>query len=207
MKGVVFMTTITPNISSVSGVSSANATNLTVQSSKDPRVLDDQELAQWLNKQPKEFFKPENQMLWLLENPYKRYLEVCSADQVKLLFSWLPNHSYYTVTHALSVLNRPERLPLFIELLKSHRIPIQHAGQKHDNYFARNLLQKYASPLDARPNIRSALHIELDIPNPHVFRTLEERDVLLEKLVKELTPQKEEEKKEIPTLKDLSQKV
>ncbi len=67
-------------------------------------------------------------MNWLDKMPYKQILEVCDAEHARCLLGWItdasmlsdPNAVHY-VAAALTIMNKPDRFPIFVEAAKQSR--------------------------------------------------------------------------------------
>ena len=103
---------------------------------------------------PTESLYPEdayNKIQWLKDMPYERILKVCDAEKAKYLLCWvtacnmLCNYSTSGYAErALRVMNKPERLLVFLEVVKLSRsgffntINVNDLLLRHNNQEARN---------------------------------------------------------------------
>lgn len=93
-------------------------------------ALNDMDLQAAVKEMPKEALGPKkfgDTILWLENMPYQRILKFCNAEQAGYLLSWITDpllRDYTPASHAmaaLNVMNTPESLPLFIEVVKLSR--------------------------------------------------------------------------------------
>ncbi|HSX38514.1 MAG TPA: hypothetical protein VLE95_06760 [Chlamydiales bacterium] len=102
-----------------------------VEEGKRLSALNDMDLQAAVKEMPKEALRPErfgDTIPWVKNMPYWRILRFCNAEQAGYLLNWITAYhmlgDYNKAFHAkvaLGVMNTPELLPLFIDVVKRSR--------------------------------------------------------------------------------------